>query len=272
MVRKFGLMVLALPMVARADLVVSSMLIEATASCEDQYAHDLDTQSASSGMVTAGAQVGTQNFRQRAAAFQSWGGFNGVAVSGMPWDSDHINRWSSTLFDVAVFNSGAAPLPVVFRFEITGGYMDVFNYTIEDATLELSNSIRVGSDSLWGQQLTLVTGAGGSSLTESLDDPQNIGTPAHTHSDNGTDAHVTVSGFSGVLNLGTLGPGESMDVKYEMNALAYDQWGTDLAAAIGDPFNLVPGVTFSIDGVTLPTPATASVFGLAGLVLTRRRR
>lgn len=216
---------------------------------------------------------------------------------------------SSLLFKQWVTNPTSTAQNVSFNFEIPASLLTVnltgFSFGSLDALAAFSGSISWGGVNVWDVDLGLTakgTPAGGthfsSSLTQSASAsgfvatpflPANVA-PGATITDR---AYVASSVYNGLLSLGTLNPGETRELIYELDASAsYSYVGKTYAGIYGgggdfvstggyDPFGIdfdpaTNGITFTPAGPGngVPEPGGMALAGIAafGVWATGGRR
>jgi hypothetical protein len=157
-------------------------------------------------------------------------------------------------------NGGSEPAGYAFDFSITPASLRIWDYTGAAAMeahapdISFRAVIRANGVSVFEAGAVLRGGIESHTLTESGSSlgPSFVGTGA------GNVFGYDFMPHSGSVDLGTVGPGESVTVEYEMVARVAAR-GTELGgrARLGDPFDLAASPGFS--GTIVPAPPTPAV-------------
>lgn len=230
------------------------------------------------------------------SARQSPLGMNSVSVQAInelnPVGGLRLFARAETRYEIQV-STTTPDTPVRLNFHtFSGGLQGSAYYGSGDVELSLSARIGTsissagGSGAFWGFDEGLSLDGGSWSRTLTTWDVQGIGLPNRTVDDgwNGfrLGASTTYDPFTGTLDFGLLQPGETLTVRYIMEARAsgdLDFTGSSVAASFVDPFSLGGAQPFVIENVdysliSVPEPATWAAWlgaGALGLVIWRRR-
>lgn len=261
---------------------------------------DLDNRSGYEGYANDGTA--------RAAAWQSPIGINSVLAEYHFGDMASSKNTAHAQYIVTFKNDAPDPMDFSFEYFITGGSLVLTDpskkiMTSDDApyaTVRASFSIQKEFDpspfgSLWAYEASLQGGTGsvGTSNPDSWELTSELfadsfgmaDMPTVTVTPTETAIYASILPYEGVLNLGTLQPGEMATAIYSLYAeAAGPAWGIGAMASIGDPYDFNSGGNgtykswvegpFPVDGGSsaVPEPATMALFstGLLGIFFRKR--
>ncbi len=225
-----------------------------------------------------------------ARAIQSSDGNAAVSVSGL-YTSGATGRslTAQASFEESVTNNTALAQAVTFNFDIAPISLELIRfseYGVGNAsTASYDIAIEQDGTGIFASGARLVGFDNLVQLIDDADTDMSATTLNGAVSEPTTGIGTTVANFgafSGSIDLGILGPGQSTTIVYSMLAsFTGPEVESGGAVSIGDPFNFgtFPGLvrTFAftdVPSVAVPEPTTLTLFsiGLAAMGLARRRK